>query len=106
MELRKRRRSMESEAAPVIDSSLGSDDEGSTFGAVDEGTNNSASSPSLSLEAEVSESSGEVHRMELQSTYTRDICVSGTARVRRPKKRGTTVVTEMRSKRVHDKGVY
>jgi len=105
MELRKRRRSMENETTSVINSSSGSNDEGSAFEAVDEGTNNSISSPSLSLEAEVSESSGEVHRTELRLKHACDIGVSGTPRVMRPKKRGAAVVTEMRSKRVHDKGV-
>ncbi|KAJ8428409.1 hypothetical protein Cgig2_024555 [Carnegiea gigantea] len=97
MELRKRQRSVKNEATPIIDSR-------SAFEVVDEGTDNSASNPSLSLEAEVSQSNGEVQRMELRSKHVCDIGVSESPRVRRPKKGGAVVMTELRSKRVHDKG--
>ncbi|KAJ8439633.1 hypothetical protein Cgig2_021009 [Carnegiea gigantea] len=60
LELRKRRRPVANEAAPVSGSSSASDKEGSAFEGVDEGTDNSASSSSLSPEAEVSGSSGDV----------------------------------------------
>ena len=63
MELQKRHRCLENEATPVSDSISASSasDHGSAFEAVEEGTENFPNSPSLSLEAEVSGSNGDVH---------------------------------------------
>jgi len=104
MELRKRQRSVENKVAPISDSSSASDDKGSAFEEADEGTENSASSPSVSLEAEVSGSSGDVDMPELRSKRVHDKGVSRTPLVRRQKKRGVVPVIEMRSRRVHYKG--
>ncbi|KAJ8427172.1 hypothetical protein Cgig2_024704 [Carnegiea gigantea] len=91
-------------SSPVSDSSSASDDEGSTFEEVDEGEENSASSPSLSLEAELGRSSGDVDISELRSKHAHDTGVSGTPPVRRQKKRDVVPMIEIRSRRVHDKG--
>ena len=64
MEMRKRQRSVENEAVPISDSSSARDEEGNAFEEVNEGTNNSASSLSLSLEVEVSGSSGDYVAIE------------------------------------------
>ncbi|KAJ8430687.1 hypothetical protein Cgig2_018413 [Carnegiea gigantea] len=104
MELRKHQRFGANEAAPISDSSSASDEEGSAFEEVDEGTDNSASSLSLSLEAEVTESSGDVDITVLRSKHAHEKGVSRTPHGRRRKKRGVTPVREMRLKRVHDKG--
>ncbi|KAJ8436143.1 hypothetical protein Cgig2_033638 [Carnegiea gigantea] len=90
--------------APVRDSSSASDEEGSAFEEVDKGTNNSAGSLSLSLEAEVSRSSGDVVTTMLRSKHVHKKGVSGAPHVRRRKRRGAASVTEMWSKRVPDKG--
>ncbi|KAJ8428908.1 hypothetical protein Cgig2_011650 [Carnegiea gigantea] len=104
IELQKHRRTVANESSPVSDSSSASDEEGSAFEEEDEGTDNSASSSSLSLEAEVSGSSGNVDMTELRSKRAHEKGVSKTPRVKRLKKRGVAPVIEMRSKRVHDKG--
>ena len=83
MELRKHRRYMANEAASFSDSSSASDEGGSAFEEVDEGTDNLASSPSFSLEVEVSGSSGDVNMTVLRSKHAYKKGVNKTPRVRR-----------------------
>ncbi|KAJ8420116.1 hypothetical protein Cgig2_000796 [Carnegiea gigantea] len=103
MELQKRQRSVANEAVPISASSSTSDEEGSAFEEV-EGTDNSASSPSLSLEAEVSGSSRDADVTVLRLKHVHEKGVSGTPSGWRRKKSSVAPVTKMWSKRVHDKG--
>ncbi|KAJ8429910.1 hypothetical protein Cgig2_025340 [Carnegiea gigantea] len=103
MELRKHRRSVANEVA-ISGSSSASDEDGSAFEEVDEGTDNSTSSLALSLKAEVSGNSGDVDMTVWRLKHAYEKGVSGTPRGWRRKKKGVAPVTEIRSKRVHDMG--
>ncbi|KAJ8427902.1 hypothetical protein Cgig2_012238 [Carnegiea gigantea] len=60
----------------------------------------------MTLEAEVSSSSGDVVKPELWSKKFQDKHGSSKAHTRTSKNRGDVAVTELRSKKVHDKGGY
>ncbi|KAJ8444594.1 hypothetical protein Cgig2_013873 [Carnegiea gigantea] len=87
-----------------IDSSSTSDDDVSAFEALDEDRDNLPNSPSVSLEAQVSGSSGDVVMVELRSKKLRDKGGGREARTRTSKNKSDVAVAELRSKKVHDKG--
>ncbi|KAJ8444592.1 hypothetical protein Cgig2_013871 [Carnegiea gigantea] len=104
MESRERQTCIQNEATPVSDSSFISDDDVSAFEALEEDRDNLPNNPSMSLEAEVSGSSGDMVMLELRSKKLHDKGGTSEALTRMSKIKGDVAVAELRLKKVHDKG--